>query len=102
MSAERLGLLRAYLHGDLLARKALLDLLEEDGDPRAASLRHEAVDWNKLARRKARTPAEFRRFRWLIDCARVGSGAPPEVVAAVREARRRWLQPLFPEFDLSR
>jgi hypothetical protein len=108
------GLLRAYAEGDLMARRALLDWLEENGDPRAEAVRQEAIDWDAVAdefcpggskkKRRAWTghgPAtEFNRFRWYVDCARVGADTLPEVQVAVRRARRRWLQGLFPEVNL--
>jgi len=92
------GLLHAYANGDVLARKVLLDLLEENGDERAEALRAETIDWNAVAQTIAR-PYDWsvERCRWFIDCARFGSTAPPEVVDAVRLARENWLRGLFPE-----
>jgi hypothetical protein len=105
---DLVGLVRAYCGGDLLARKAILDWLEEEGDPRADLVRAEEVDWNALARRLDRQMngdphgvANVARLRFWIDCARYGSSTVPEVTEAVTEARRQWLQGLFPEFDLS-
>lgn len=112
-----LGLLRAYAGGDLLARRALLDWLEEEGDDRVEVVRREEIDWSQVARSVcpnvsgARTGYalnpqfghhgdDLPRYRWYVDCARVGSSALPEVVAAVRQARGHWLQELFPEVDL--
>src|SRR5690349_15278129 len=95
-----LGLLRAYVGGDLLARRALLDWLEEEGDERVEAVRREEIDWNKVAgsvchvagKRKGPTLSmhvghswdDLPRYRWYVDCARVGSSALPEVVAAVK------------------
>jgi hypothetical protein len=99
--SDLLGLLRAYAGGDLLARRALRDVLEEGSDPRAEELQQEAIDWDELAARLARQePGSSNWYRWLIDCARFGSPTQPEVAVAVREARRCWLQELVPEFDL--
>ncbi len=93
------ALLEAYTGGDTLARKALLDALEEAGDPRADEVRAERVDWDALARRlKPRRDTAY--HRWLIDCARVGSATRPDITAAVRRARRDWLRRLFPEAAL--
>jgi hypothetical protein len=94
------ALLNAYTSGDTLARKALLDALEEAGDPRADAVRAERVDWDAVARR-LRPARDTAYHRWLIDCARVGSATRPDVVAAVRRARRDWLRRLFPEVDLA-
>jgi hypothetical protein len=107
-----LGLLHAYHAGDRLARRALLDWLEENGDPRHDAVAEEAINWDRVARklcpykRPARGPrrwydVECARFRFYVDCARVGSPTLPEVERAVREARRGWLQGLFPECDLT-
>lgn len=105
---DLVGLVRAFCGGDLLARKAILDWLEEEGDPRADLVRAEEVDWNALAKRLARQRnvnhhgfANVAQLRFWIDCARYGSTSVPEVTEAVAEARRHWLQGLFPEFDLS-
>jgi hypothetical protein len=96
-----LGLLRAYVGGDLLARRALLDWLEEEGDDRLEAVRREEIDWNKVALSYLpRARWDLPRYRWYVDCARVGSSALPEVVEAVKRARRQWLQGLFPEVDL--
>jgi hypothetical protein len=108
---DLIGLVGAYIAGDTLARKVLLDALEETGDPRSAVVREEDIDWDDLAVRlcggKPLPPRRRRRkyvhdrasanMRWLIDCARLGSNTPPEVADAVREARRTWLERLFPE-----
>ena len=98
-----LGLLRAYYRGDRLARAALVDWLEESGDARADAVRQEGLDWDAVARQL--WPLDpyipWGRWRWYVDCARVGSPVLPEVAQAVQEARRRWLQKLFPEVDLS-
>jgi hypothetical protein len=96
-----LGLLRAYVEGDLLARRALLDWLEENGDSRLEAVRREEIDWDKVARSVCPNVWHaLPRYRWYVDCARVGSTALPEVVAAVQQARRDWLQVLFPEVAL--
>jgi hypothetical protein len=104
------SLLQAYVGGDLLARRALRDYLEETDDGRAAAVEQEAIDWDDLAweivhpGKRAGRPVnydtEVARCRHSIDCARFNAGARPEVIQAVREARRRWLQGLFPEVDL--
>jgi hypothetical protein len=111
------GLLHAFIDGDVIARKALLDWLEERGDPRVEDVSREAIDWWLVAWDLVRPGAEQRvplsyggyypsadrdvnRTRWYIDCVRAGSDAPPDVVRAVREARRKWLAGLFPEMDL--
>jgi hypothetical protein len=99
--SDLLGLLRAFAGGDLVARRALRDVLEEAGDARAEALQQEGVDWDDLATQLSRRLAGSPRwYRWLIDCARFGSPTQPEVAAAVRQARRGWLQELFPELDL--
>ncbi len=97
------GLLQAYVGGDLLARRALLDYLEETGDSRAAAVQQEAIDWDAVA---AGIHAPLRQscggiLRFYVDCARFNADTVPEVKRAVREARRQWLQGLFPEVDLS-
>jgi hypothetical protein len=116
-----LALLRAYVEGDLLAKRALLDYLDENGDARLEPVRREAIDWLAVARRLSgvtETPqrnlspwlsrgtdvpnGELARYRYYVDCARFGADAIPEVVRAVSDARREWLQGLFPEVDLSR
>jgi hypothetical protein len=108
---DLIGLVRAYIAGDVLARKVLLDALDEAGDPRTAAVREEDIDWDDLAVRLSGgepLPPRRRRkryslnrhaayMRWLIDCARFGSSTQPEVAEAVREARREWLGKLFPE-----
>jgi hypothetical protein len=111
------GLLLAFGDGDLLARRALLDYLDEAGDPRLEAVRREDVDWMAVARElcgPADDPrqrpsyhhpgvasGDLGRFRYYVDCARFGAGATPAVEQAVRDARRRWLQGLFPEVDLA-
>jgi hypothetical protein len=104
---DLIALLRAYIGGDTLARKALLDALDEANDPRLDSVRAEGVDWDALSRGLTgnRNAHGWSRndqpyLRWLIDCARYGSNTLPEIVRAVREARRGWLQELFPEVTL--
>jgi hypothetical protein len=97
------SLLQAYVGGDQLARRALSDYLEEAGDARAEVVRQEAIDWGAV---EMEIPREVRRscgaqLRFYIDCARFNSETVPAVTQAVREARRRWLQGLFPEVDLS-
>jgi hypothetical protein len=108
---DLIGLVGAYIAGDALARKVLLDALEETGDARAAAVREEDIDWDSLTEimmsgkplppRRRRKKQPFSRgwthMRWLIDCARLGSNTPPVVAEAVREARREWLEKLFPE-----
>jgi hypothetical protein len=98
------SLLQAYVGGDLLARRALLDYLEEAGDRRGEDVRAEAIDWEAVAlgaALAAKRSHDVRLFRFYVDCARFNAGAVPEVMQAVREARRRWLQGMFPEIDLS-
>jgi hypothetical protein len=110
-----IGLMRAYIAGDVLARKVLVDALEEAGDARAAAVRAEDIDWDALAVKLAGEPrlaprsrrrrvyvlgGNAARLRWLIDCARVGSTTTAEVMQAVSEARREWLKTLFPEVGL--
>ncbi len=108
---DLIGLLRAYVGGDVLARKVLVDALDEAGDARASSVGEEQIDWNTLAQRLAGEPLRALRpgqvligksayLRWLIDCARVGSPTRPEVTQAVSDARRKWLKQLFPELEL--
>ena len=43
------ALLLAYIDGDTLARKVLIDALEEADDPRVEQFREEAIDWDNLA-----------------------------------------------------
>jgi hypothetical protein len=98
-------LLTAYIDGDVLARKALVDILEEAGDPRTASVREEAIDWDKLARKLSKGPDSWFRggvgyIRFLIECARFNSTARPDIVDAVRQARQQWVKKLFPEIKL--
>jgi hypothetical protein len=104
------GLLLAYIDGDVLARKVLLDYLEEQDDARLEAVRAERVDWGALASTIAhargagfylRLQHDVNKHRWLIDCARAGSEVQPYVKTAVGEARRQWLRQLFPEIDLS-
>jgi hypothetical protein len=104
---DLLALLQAYIGGDVLARKVLLDALDEAGDPRAEAVRAEAIDWEALAARLAKGssawhgyPRAVAHMRWQIDCARYGSHTSDEVAQAVRTARREWLQRLFPTLDL--
>jgi hypothetical protein len=110
---ELLGLLKGYIAGDVLARKVIVDLLEEAGDPRAEVMREERIDWEKLAQwlatgkkqsKRSRRPTylngEPARYRFQIECARYGSPTIPEVEAAVRDARRDWMKELFPEVEL--
>src|SRR5947209_20570060 len=99
--ADLRGLLQAYCRSDRLARAALLDWLEEQGDPRADEVRREDIDWDALAREVVPYRESVSRYRWYIDCARVGSPVMPEVARAVAKTRRLWLQRLFPEVDLS-
>jgi hypothetical protein len=95
----------------VVARKIISDWLEENDDPRAGPIRGDGADWDALAcelagvRQTTHTwqslPLPAPRYRWLIDCARYGAGAPPEIVQAVRDARRQWLAALFPELELN-
>jgi hypothetical protein len=111
------GLLRAYCGGDLLAKRALIDLLEEVGDARAEDVRREDIDWNGVARRLCRPVGrrirggfhaggeavdhpDLPQMRFYVDCARFNAGATPEVIQAVRDAREEWLQRLFPEVNV--
>jgi hypothetical protein len=109
------GLLLAYIDGDVLARKALLDFLEEESDARMETVRAENLDWDALAKELAESsqaPAPYdyeylrgtsvSRHRWMIDCARYGSTVMPYVAQGVREARRAWLRQLFPEIPLQK
>jgi hypothetical protein len=101
-----LGLLGCYVKGDRAARTALLYWLEKRGDPRAAVVRREQIDWETAAREAAEEGTQYggtdsilARYRYLIDCARTDSvSTPSNVLRAVERARRRWLQQLFPEF----
>jgi hypothetical protein len=114
-----LALMRAYVDGDLLAKRALMDFLDETGDARLEAVKREQIDWLGVARRlcgiaEERKPprrhaweglpnqpnGELARYRYYVDCARFGAGAIPEVVKAVTDARREWLAGLFPEVDL--
>jgi hypothetical protein len=111
---ELAALLAAYIDGDVVARKVLLDWLEEHDDPRLEAVREEGIDWiavaNALAgeKRRIRNPRRWEpllspnvnQLRFQIDCARVGSDVPPKVRQAVQRARREWLGGLFPEIDL--
>jgi hypothetical protein len=116
-SSVLLGLLKSYADGDLLARRALLDWLEENGDGRAETVRREPIDWDAVARavcpnvdpERDRRGAkaghgwfhdDLPRYRWYVDCARMNVETLAEVRAAVRQARRHWLQGLFPEVGL--
>jgi hypothetical protein len=92
------ALLLAYIDGDVIARKALLDWLEEHGDPRVEAVRLEAINWDGVARQLHGWGGGILRVE--IDCARVGGEASPRVAAAVREARRKWLRGLFPEVEI--
>lgn len=117
---DLLVMLRAYIDGDLLARKVVVDLLEEAGDPRAEAVRQEAIHWDGLARRLAGLPerpsrrrrlrgpfnqslpepvlsGEAAYLRFLIECARFGSPTRRDVAEAVRDARQTWAAALFPE-----
>ena len=106
------GLLLAYIEGDTLARKALVDALEEADDPRVEQFRDESIDWDGLAARlsgeKSRPrwhypsclSGESARMRFRIDCARFGSPTTPEVTEAVRRARQAYAKKLFPELEL--
>ena len=107
------ALVRAYVAGDRVARLALVDWLEEQGDPRSEEVRAARLDWDAVARtiycRRNHMQwdsaahggwyhrTEVSRCRWLIDCALAGAAVPPEVSEAVREAHHAWLAGLFPE-----
>jgi hypothetical protein len=104
---DLVALLQAYIAGDVLARKALLDALDEAGDPRMELVRAESIDWEALAVKLVGLSPQAHGYfpavshmRWQIDCARYGSSTRDEVAQGVRTARRQWLQQLFPEFDL--
>lgn len=120
--ASLTAFLHAYVAGDRTARLALVDWLEEHGDPRAEAVRLAVVDWDAVAwnlfreswptwnrrRRPKRLSqlntherAELNRYRWWIDCALVSADAPAAVIAAVRQAHRNWLMGLFPEVAAS-
>jgi hypothetical protein len=108
--SDLLALLQAYIAGDGLARKVLVDALEEAGDPRAETVRRECIDWDALAGNLAARRGLLGWFRgqngdpgytrWLIDCARFGSTSNPTVAQAVRDERRVFLERLFPELEL--
>lgn len=99
------GLLNAYAEGDRTARLALLDWLEERGDPRLETVRQRQVDWDAVARRICHERSGARTYiyghdnyvRWLIDCALVGDQVPADIARAVENALRDWLARLFPE-----
>jgi hypothetical protein len=114
-----LGLMRAYCGGDLLAKRALIDFLEEVGDARVEDVRREDIDWNAVALELCDPPSHgaYRRSfrqaggesvdhpdlpqnRFYVDCARFNASATPDVIQAVRAAREQWLQRLFPEIEL--
>ena len=97
------ALLEAYIDGDTLARKALVDALDEAGDERAEQFREEAINWDRVALRlsgekKGRygLSGQSARLRFQIDCARFGSPTTPEDAEAVRSARRALVKKLFP------
>lgn len=115
-----LGLMLAYCAGDRFAKRALLDYLDENDDPRRDAVERENIDWVAVARglcphsnnaghrillqhypEDKVVSGELGRWRYYVDCARFGADTIPEVVQAVRDARRNWLQGLFPEVDLS-
>jgi hypothetical protein len=114
---ELAALLLGYIDGDVVARKVLLDWLEEHEDPRLAAVREEAIDWATVAVQLSGQPervdlprytwqserryftAHTNHLRFQIDCARVGADVPEAVRRAVREARRAWLTELFPEIN---
>ena len=107
---EMMALIEAYIGGDTLARKALIDALDEAGDPRVEQFRDDAIDWNRIAIRMGkskqtdyhghvRPSGESARIRFQIDCERFGSPTTPEVAEAVRQARRAYAKKLFAELD---
>ena len=107
-----IALLEAYIDGDTLARKALVDALDEAGDARVEQFREETIDWDALAirlsgeRKKSKNTfaynlsGESARMRFRIDCARFGSPTTPEVTEAVQHARRAYARKLFPTLEL--
>ncbi len=100
------ALLTADVTGDRVARQALADYLEEQGDPRAEAVRAEKIDWNGVARKLEKDlngsaglgTYHRNRLRWLIDCCLVGDRVPEYVRDAVEQARRRWAARLFRGF----
>ncbi len=110
---ELTGLLLGYIDGDVVAKKIVLDWLEEQDDPRREAVAAEAIDWDGVAhtlagvkrpRRRRNMPTvlsgQIAYLRFQIDCACVGADTTPVVREAVRASRRMWLQELFPELDL--
>jgi hypothetical protein len=107
-----IALLGAYIDGDTLARKVLVDALDEAGDSRAEQFREEPIDWDRVALRLtgdtarpkvrgySRLTGESARMRFQIDCVRFGSPTTPEVTEAVRRARRAYAKKMFPELEL--
>ena len=106
------ALLLAYIDGDTLARKILVDALEDAGDPRVEQFRDESIDWDAVAIRLSGgrgassryypnvLSGESARMRFRIDCTRFGSPTTPEVTEAVRQTRRAYAKELFPELEL--
>ena len=104
-----LALLEAYIDGDTLARKVLVDALDEAGDERAEQFREEGIDWDALALRLSgekkkshwySLSGESAKMRFRIDCVRFGSSTTPEVTEAVQNARRAYARKLFPTLEL--
>lgn len=110
---ELTGLLLAYIDGDVVAKKIVLDWLEEHNDPRREAVALEEIDWDALAcsltgerrnRRRRRFQTQYspetNHIRFQLECARVGADTRPEIRQAVSNARRQWLRGLFPELEL--
>ena len=63
---ELAALLLGYIDGDVVARKVLLDWLEEHEDPRLAAVREEAIDWATVAVQLSGQPerVDLPRYTW--------------------------------------
>src|SRR5262249_44517362 len=96
------SLLTAYSDADALARRALVDFLDDAGDPRADTVHEELIDWEAYAALLCRLLVrhDVAYVRHLIDCARFGAATLPAITQAVRAERLRWLAELFPEAGL--